>query len=118
MMRQFIAGKPAGDLLWPGNWKDVAADMIRHDLAAAGIPYEEDGRFFDFHAVRGQFISLLAANGVHPKVAQTLARHSSIVLTMDYYTHLDVLDVAGALDKLPGLAGNKAVPAKGKRRGA
>jgi hypothetical protein len=30
-----------------------------------------------------------------------LARHSSITLTMDYYTHLDVLDVAGALETLP-----------------
>ena len=79
--------------------------MVREDLRAAGIPYQDDdGRYFDFHALRGQFISLLAAKGVHPKVAQTLARHSSITLTMDYYTHLDVLDVTGALDKLPGLS--------------
>jgi hypothetical protein len=54
--------------------------------------------------MRGQFISLLAASGVHPKVAQVLARHSTITLTMDYYTHLDVLDVAGALEKLPDLS--------------
>jgi integrase len=81
--------------------------MVRKDLAAAGIPYEEGGRLFDFHATRGQFISLLAAGGVHPKVAQVLARHSKITLTMDYYTHLDVLDVAGALDKLPELPGSR-----------
>jgi hypothetical protein len=43
------------------------------------------------------------ASGVHPKVAQVLARHSTITLTMKNYSHLDVLDVAGALDKLPGL---------------
>ena len=83
--------------------------MVRGDLAAAGIPYEDgDGRFFDFHSLRGQFISNLAASGVHPKVAQTLARHSTITLTMNHYTHLDVFDVAGALDKLPGLPGRKA----------
>jgi integrase len=82
--------------------------MVRLDLAAADIPYQDDdGRFFDFHALRGQFISLLAASGVHPKVAQVLARHSTINLTMEYYTHLDVFDVAGALDKLPRIAGQK-----------
>jgi hypothetical protein len=64
----------------------------------------------------GQFISMLAAKGVHPKVAQVLARHLTITLTMDYYTHLDVLDVTGALDKLPGVAkgegpGRQARPA-------
>jgi excisionase family DNA binding protein len=108
MMRQYIAGRPRNEPLWPGSWTDAGAEMVRLDLAAAGIPYQdEDGRYFDFHAVRGQFISLLAANGVHPKVAQTLARHSTITLTMDYYTHLDVFNVSGVLDKLPGLACSK-----------
>jgi integrase len=106
LMRGYMAGRPRKSPLWPGTWAIRAAAMLRMDLTAAGIPYEdEDGRVFDFHAVRGQFISMLAANGVHPKVAQILARHSTITLTMDYYTHLDVLDVAGALDKLPGVGG-------------
>src|SRR5439155_21499853 len=91
-----------------GKWHEKAAEMVRVDLDAAGIPYVDDaGRYFDFHALRGQFISMLAAAGVHPKVAQVLARHSTITLTMDYYTHLDVLDVAGALDKLPALPGQQ-----------
>jgi integrase len=108
MMRQYLAGKPKGQPLWLGTWTEVAAEMVRTDLAAAGIPYvDEAGRHFDFHAMRGQFISSLAAGGVHPKVAQVLARHSTITLTMDYYTHLDVFDVAGALDKLPELPGAK-----------
>jgi integrase len=102
LMRQYVAGKPTHERLWPGSWTKAAAEMLRLDLEAAGIEYQdEDGRYFDFHALRGQFISLLAAKGVHPKVAQVLARHSTITLTMDYYTHLDVLDVAGALDLLP-----------------
>jgi integrase len=104
MMRTYLVGKAPDKPIWPGTWSDDAAEMIRADLAAAGIPYQDDaGRHFDFHAVRGQFISLLAARGVHPKVAQVLARHSTITLTMDYYTHLDVLDVTGALDRLPGV---------------
>lgn len=42
---------------------------------------------------------------------EVLARHSTITLTMDNYTHLDVLDVAGALERLP------AVPGTGPDRG-
>jgi len=43
----------------------------------------------------------LAAAGVHPKTAQVLARHSSITLTMNRYTHLHATDYTAALDKLP-----------------
>jgi excisionase family DNA binding protein len=108
LMRGYLKGRPADAPLWPGSWKGAGAEMIRRDLEAAGIPYQDArGRYFDFHATRGQFISGLAAGGVHPKVAQVLARHSTITLTMDYYTHLDVLDVAGALDKLPALGGGQ-----------
>jgi excisionase family DNA binding protein len=108
MMRQYSVAKPKDEPLWPGTWTLAAAEMLRGDLEAAGIPYQDDdGRYFDFHAMRGQFISFLAAGGVHPKVAQTLARHSTITLTMDHYTHLDVLDVAGALDTLPAVRGEQ-----------
>jgi hypothetical protein len=41
----------------------------------------------DFHALRHTFITNLANGGVHPKTAQTLARHSTITLTMDRYSH-------------------------------
>ena len=99
------------DTLWPGKWYENAAEILRHDLAAAGIPYEDEcGRVFDFHALRHQFISNLAAAGVHPKIAQTLARHSTISLTMDRYTHLAVADVAGALDNLPDLPDQPIAP--------
>jgi integrase len=107
MMRQYTKGRPRRAPLWPGKWAKNGAEMLRGDLAAAGVPYEEGGRYFDFHALRGQFITMLAAGGVHPKVAQELARHSTITLTMDYYTRLDVRDVAGALDKLPELPASK-----------
>jgi integrase len=104
LLRQYTAGKGRREAVWPGTWPLEGAQMVRRDLAAAGLSYEdEDGRAFDFHALRGQFITTLALNGVHPKVAQVLARHSTITLTMDYYTRLEVRDVAGALDKLPVL---------------
>jgi integrase len=104
LVRDWLAGRPADRQLWPGLWWKHAAKMVRADLEAASIPYRDAaGRVFDFHALRHQFISNLAAGGVHPKVAQALARHSTIGLTMDRYTHLGLHDEAAALDKLPKL---------------
>ena len=61
------------------------------------------GRHADFHALRHTFITGLVMGGVNPKVAQTLARHSVITLTMDRYTHLFAGNAAAALDVLPDL---------------
>jgi len=56
---------------------------MQADLADAGIPYiDESGRYFDFHALRHEAGTLLAAANVHPKVAQSILRHSDINLTM------------------------------------
>ncbi|MFA5865658.1 MAG: site-specific integrase [Phycisphaerae bacterium] len=55
----------------------------------------------DFHALRHTFISRLARGGVSPKVAQTLARHSTITLTMDRYTHVLNEDQRTAINQLP-----------------
>ena len=45
------------------------------------------GLVVDFHSLRHTFISSLARAGVYPKLAQSLARHSDINLTMSRYTH-------------------------------
>ena len=92
----------AGQALWPGTWPERAARMLRRDLAAAGIAYvDESGQVFDFHSLRHQFISNLAKSGAHPKVAQQLARHSDINLTMQEYTHLGLVDLTQAIEALP-----------------
>ena len=85
--------------------------MVGDDLKRAGIPYKDaTGRFFVFHALRHQFISRLALSGVSVKAAQTLARHSTVTLTMDRYAHAGLKDTAKALDRLPGLPGTTASP--------
>ncbi len=85
--------------LFPGSWRRKAAEMLRIDLAAAGIDYRDEfGQVFDFHAQRHQFVTLLSEAGVHPRKAQSLARHSSIELTMSRYTHLQSTDLAAALE--------------------
>ncbi len=82
------------------------ADMLKDDLTEAGItPTDEAGRTVDFHALRHTFITNLVKGGVTPKVAQGLARHSKITLTMDVYTHLTLHDRKSALDVLPTVPG-------------
>ena len=98
--------------LFPGTWVKKAAMMLRIDLGAAGIEYEHDDGTADFHALRHSFISNLATGGVHPKVAQQLARHSTISLTMDRYTHLAVLDMTAGLEALPTIARTESVASR------
>jgi integrase len=94
-----IGGK---NLVWPGKWPDKAAEMLRSDLAAAGVAYQdEEGRFLDFHGLRHTFGTNLAKGGVSPKLAQELMRHSDINLTMKIYTHVDLPDKAAAVERLP-----------------
>jgi len=80
------------------------SDMLKRDLEAAGIPYVDDsGLFADFHALRHSFVSLITQGGVHPKIAQRLARHSTVELTLARYSHTLLSDEADALEVLPKL---------------
>jgi hypothetical protein len=77
---------------------------VRHYLALAGIPYEnETGERFDFHALRGQFATALARNGVSLAAARELMRHSTVDLIAKFYTHLRLDDRADAIAKLPDI---------------
>ncbi len=124
-LRPWLDSKPADRPLWPGTWHKRAFKMIEHDLAAARaawlaeadsdeekrkrregsgyLAYANELGTADFHATRHSYITLLAKSGVHPKMAQDLARHSTINLTMNYYTHLRLHDRAAALEALPSL---------------
>jgi len=91
------------------------AVMLKEDLAVAKIPYIDDaGRYADFHALRHSTGSLLAASGAHPKVVQSIMRHSDINMTMSRYTHIfrgqESEAVAGLPDlSLPSKESKKAV---------
>jgi integrase len=72
-------------------------------LSGCGPSSSALGRVADFHSLRHTFISNLAAGGVHPTTAQLLARHSTITLAMDRYTHSFRGDEGAALAVLPDL---------------
>jgi hypothetical protein len=87
------------------------AKLLRVDLKAAGIPYADtDGRVADFHSLRHTFLTNLANCGVHPSVAQRLARHSDINLTQTRYTHSALERLGEAVEKLPDFS-VEAIPA-------
>ena len=100
---RFLAGKLPETRAFkvPGK----PAVMLRADLADVAIPYVDDSeRYADFHALRHTTGTWLAANGVHPKVAQAIMRHSDINLTMARYTHTLRGQEAEAVRSLPDLS--------------
>ena len=102
-LQYFLAGKMPDVQVF--NMPKKPAKMLRADLAETNIPYVDDaGRYADFHSFRHTTGSWLAANGVHPKVAQSIMRHSDINLTMSRYTHTLTGKESEAVSKLPDLS--------------
>lgn len=81
----------------------IGAELVRHDLARAGIPEKVDGKVYDFHALRGQLATDMARAGAAPQKTQKAMRHGDINLTTKFYTHLDVDDIREAVEELPPL---------------
>ncbi len=78
--------------------------LLVKDLAAAGIPKRDDrGHTVDVHALRHTFGTRLSVHDVSPRIAQAAMRHSTIDLTMNTYTDLRLLDVAGAVNSMPDI---------------
>lgn len=77
-------GERMGTLSFGNYW--------RRDRKALGL----DG--WCLHELRHSYLSMLAAQGVHPKVMQQLAGHSSSQITMDIYTHVNMDLKRGAAD--------------------
>lgn len=94
--------------LWPSKWYRRAAEMLQVDLKSAGIPYKTKDGVCDFHSLRAVYVTELAEAGVDIKSLQTLARHSTPVLTMNVYAKARPAKLAEAVAKLPSRAGRRA----------
>ena len=118
-LKNFFAGRLPDVRVFGGTHKRLTArtaTMLKADLVDAGIPYVDDyGLFADFHALRHTTGSLLAASGVHPKVAQSIMRHGDINLTMSLYTHTLRGQESEAVKSLPdlSLSGKESLRATG-----
>lgn len=116
--RMLRADLEAARLAWILEAENEDTEKARREGDASFLlSRDESGQVVDFHALRHTFISNLARGGVHPKVAQTLARHSSITLTMDRYSHTVLGDLHDALDVLPDLRANPAQEARQRATG-
>lgn len=81
---------------------EITAQLIRHDLQAAGLPYEDaDGRVADFHALRHTFVTTLVQSGASVEETRSLARHASAQTTFGHYTHTRRADLERALERMP-----------------
>ena len=75
------------------------AEMMQSDFLCY---CNHDGLFADFHSMRHLFITSLERAGIRPKMAQILARHSDIRLTLGVYTPVELHDQTAAIGALPG----------------
>jgi excisionase family DNA binding protein len=117
LLRSWLDGKPEGKPLWPGTWASArrAAEMLRRDLAAAGVPYTVQGpdgpMHADFHALRHTYLTLGGRAGIDLRTLQKLAGHSTSTLT-EKYTHVRLHDEAGAVERLPAFLPGQATEAE------
>jgi site-specific recombinase XerD len=110
-------------LLWPGKWASQkrAGKILAKDIEAARSawlaslpeaersqadvsdflkPEDSQGRFLDFHSLRHSFITNVVQGGASAKEAMQLARHSTVTLTLDRYSHVGLEVTAKALNKI------------------
>ncbi len=84
------------------NLPEKTAQMLRADLAAAGVAYvDDDGRVADFHATRHTYVSRVVASGASTKTAMELSRHSDPKLTLKRYAHARLADLKSTVEALP-----------------
>ena len=98
MMREDLA---SARTQWIEKAKDDPHERARREASEFLVYQNEAGFFADAHALRHTFVSGLGRAGVDPKMAQSLARHSDINLTMNTYTHLRLADQVSAIASLP-----------------
>ncbi len=99
-LRTYLAGRAVGERVWPGLWYRRAADILRVDLAAAGVPEMTSAGEAVFHSLRHSYSSLLARSA-SVKVTQELLRHASPNLTIARYSHSTLAERSEAVAALP-----------------
>jgi integrase len=103
--RMFRADLADARQAWLESTKDPE-ERLRREQSDFLQAVNHDGAKADFHALRHTTGAWLALAGNHPKVIQTLMRHSTITLTMDTYGHLFPGQDVEALASLPDILGS------------
>lgn len=105
MLREWLEGLDPTAPVWPGNWREKAAQMLKADLESCSppIPYVIDGidgpEYADLHSLRHYYVTAMARSS-SLTVAQLAARHGSINVTQRY-NHTRNEEIAAAVNLLP-----------------
>ncbi len=99
---------------WVDEAKDDQEEQKRREESDFLCYQNEKGMYADFHANRHTFITNLAKAGIHPKLAQSVARHSDVNLTLGIYSHVEVAEQAEAINALPAPPSLKGSSDKGQ----
>ena len=90
--------------IWLAEVEKIAAEHDRRTASKFLKPENANGEVADFYALRHTLITILASSGAHPKVTQEFARHSTITVMSDRYSHARLVDLNTAVENLPSLA--------------
>ncbi len=82
--QDFLQEKSVNETVWPGNWYQNAAEMLRIDLRAAGIQHETGDGILDFHSFRNTSITWMLEAGTPIYIVQRHADHANPAQTMRY----------------------------------
>ncbi len=105
MLRRFLVDAlPATPVFRDAHRGYRAADVLRFDLEAAGIPDRTEAGRVDFHSLRVSFVTNMARAHVPLAQAQKLARHCDPKLTSGIYSRFGFDEDAAAIAKLPSWA--------------
>ena len=121
MFRDWLQGKPQGAPVF--NMPEKPVEAMKADLRRARAAWikaatlaqdrrsrarssfalyrDGSGLVADFHALRHTYISRLVGSGASVKVCQELARHSTPLLTLGRYAHVQLVDRVKALEAVP-----------------
>jgi len=120
-LRQLVARRAAGEPLFRMPARTNVARMFRQDLADAGIGLRDHaGRVLDFHSLRRTFATRLYEAGVRPALAQRVMGHSTVDLTLNWYTDIGLDDELRAIEAVQTLGATDSArvrrPARRRKR--
>lgn len=104
VLRPWLAAKPAGRRLWPGDWaaNRGQADWLARDVRRAGIAErDERGETLTFHGLRAYYVTRCIEAGATVAELKELARHRDISTTIAHYSRVSGIRLQGVADRLP-----------------
>ena len=107
-LEAYLGDRQPGDTVWAGSWFERAGEVIRRDIARAGLPFTKPGpsgreTTVSFYSLRHSAGLLAEKGGASLREVMTLMRHGDPRLTMRTYGRLNLQQLTEAAAKFPTL---------------